>query len=178
MTRLTLRFQTRHPNPYWLRLAQQGDYVSEPIGSLTMHSATFDAANPLHLSPAISLSTALVHEKKAEATVNGNHVSLAMVRAVLLCYEQSWHVGDVRAFCWATVHVGEAGLYSLTLPDTARPLLPCRLASHRAGMIRPSNPAPLAEQIKAVVVAAETYWCPRLQQEDAWPLQIQHEREA
>lgn len=76
MTRLTLRFQTRHSNPYWLRLAQQGDYASEPIGSLTMHSATFDVANPLHLSPAISLSTALVHERKAEATDQERQVFL------------------------------------------------------------------------------------------------------
>lgn len=153
--------------PYIVRLAKRGDYTEEALGPKAMlYQSVFDVAHPLHLAPAISLATALVHHKTAEAIVNGQHIRIPIVRAVLMCYEQSWHVDDVRAFCWVRLQVGrDPSLLFVDLAPTepSDPLLPCRLASNKAGMVRPSNPAAMQDQIKAVLVKAETHWCPRLQ---------------
>ena len=166
----TFRHSTTRDMPYILRLAKRGEYTEEALGAKAiLYQAVFDVANPLHLAPAISLATALVHHKTAAATVNGQHVGIPMVRAVLICYEQSWQVDDVRAFCWVRLKVGSAPellFLDLEPTETCEPMLPCRLASNKAGMVRPSNPAAMDDQIKAVLVKAETHWCPRLHIKD------------
>lgn len=166
----TFRHAATRDMPYIIRLAKRGEFTEEPLGAKAMlYQSVFDVAHPLQLAPAISLATALVHHKTAEAMVNGQHVGIPMVRAVLLCYEQSWQVDDVRAFCWVRLKVGsDPALLFLDLEPTEKcePLLPCRLASNKAGMVRPSNPAAMDDQIKAVLVKAETHWCPRLHIKD------------
>ena len=163
----TFRHSVSRDFPYILRLAKRGAYKEEALGpKAILYQSMFDVANPLHLAPAIALATALVHDKKALATVNGQHIGIPMIRSVLICFEQSWQIDDLRAFCQVKLHVGsDPGLMFLDLEPTEKSdvRLPCRLASNKAGMVRASNPAPIQDQIKAVLVKAETHWCPRLQ---------------
>lgn len=173
---MSLLFRFRHSRsdelPWLIELAKRGQFRQQALSpKQIIYEAAFDLIDPVQLAVAISLSTALVHDKKAEAFVAGQSIGLSKVRAVLLCYQQSWQVEDPHAFCW--FHTGfslEQTIFEWTLGDGApKPFIfPCHLAANAVAGLHPQNSGSLAGQTDAALLRAEVRWCPRLADLTDW----------
>lgn len=176
MSLLTFRFRhSRSDELLWLiELAKRGTFkelVLDP--KHIVYETAFEIEDPVLLSIALSLASALVRDKKAEAFVNSQSLSLPMVRAVLQCYQQSWQVEDVHAFCW--IKKGLSWIRNPTTftvdimgePDDVM-LFPCRLASRELHAVNVEAPGTLKAQTQAALTRAEVQWCPRLGAEAGW----------
>ena len=174
MSLLTFRFRHSRSDelPWLIELAKRGQFRQQALSpKQIVYETAFDLADPLHLPAAISLATALVHDKKAEVFVGGQSIGLPKVRAVLLCYQQSWQVDDPHAFCWfQTGFTLEQTILEYTMGDGApKPFIfPCHLAANRIAGLHPQNPGSLSDQTDAVLLRAEVRWCPRLADLTDW----------
>lgn len=174
MSVLTFRFRHSRSDelPWLIELAKRGAFRHQALSpKQIIYETAFDLANPLHLPVAISLATALVHDKKAEAFVSGRALGMPMVREVLRCYQRSQQVDDPHAFCWfQTGFTLDQTVHEFALGGGAsKPFIfPCHLAANRVAGLHPQNPGSLADQTEAVLLRAEVRWCPRLDDLSAW----------
>lgn len=173
----TLLFRFRHSRsdelPWLIELAKRGEFkelVLDP--KHRVYETSFDIEDPVLLSIALSLATALVRDKKAEAFAGGQSLSLPMVRAVLHCYQQSWQVEDAHAFCWMKTGLSwirnpTTFTVELDSPDDVM-LFPCRLAARELHAVNVEAPGTLKAQTQAALTRAEVHWCPRLGLGTGW----------
>lgn len=169
MTTLTFRFRHSRSDelPWLIELAKKGAFTEQTLSpKQIVYETTFALEDPRQLGQALSLATALVHDKKAEAFAGGQSVPLPMIREVLRCYQQSQGVEDPHAYCWfETAYRFDLTVttYTLDLDDAPKPLLwPCRLAAPRAYGVHPEQPGTIRQQVEAALLRAGTRWCPRL----------------
>lgn len=164
---LTFRFRQSRSDelPWRLALAKRGAYREQALSPKQMvYEATFELLDPIQLSQAISLATALVHDKTAEALTEGHSWPMPMVREVLSCFQRSQSVEDYRAHCW---------FRALVRPDTgvietAPVQFPCRQAAGPLALVHPDQPGLLHHQVEAALLRAGTRWCPRLADLTEW----------
>lgn len=173
MSCVTFRFRRSRADdqPWCLELAHRGRFREQNIGVGIVYETDFELSHPLQVGHALTLATALVHDKKAEAFVSGQSLHLPMVREVLRCYQQSLHVKDAHSYCWfATKYTYDLTVTTYTIDlDAAKTLLfPCRCAANHAYGIHPEQPGTIDEQVDAALVRAGTRWCPRLANLTAW----------
>lgn len=167
MSFFTFRFRHSRSNelPWLIELAKRGAFRQQTLSPKQLvYESTFDLSDPLQLSTALSLATALVHDKKAEVFASGQSLALPMVREVLRCYQQSGQVEDPHAYCWfETAFRFDLTVTTYTLDDSPKPLLfPCRLAANRVHGIHPEQPGTIRQQVEAALLRAGVRWCPRL----------------
>ena len=176
MSLLTFRFRHSRTDdlPWLLELAKRGSFRAQTLSpKQIVYETDFDLLDPLQLSIALSLATALVHDKKAEALVGRQSLQLPMVREVLRCYQQSQQVDDAHAYCWfETAFRFDLTVTTYTIDDAPTPLLfPCRLAANRVYGIHPEQPGTITTQVDAALLRAGTRWCPRLADLTEWQTQ-------
>ena len=168
MTLLTFRFRHSRSDdlPWLIELAKRGRFMQQALSPRQIvYETSFDVLDPLQLSHALSLSTALVHTKKAEVFVASQTLRLPMVREVLRCYQQSQQIEDPHAFCWFRTSFStdpHPAVVMLTLDAPARVLFPCKLAANQAHGIHPVQVGAIEDQVDAALLRAGTRWCPRL----------------
>lgn len=165
----TITFRFRHSRsddlPWFLELARRGAFKEFQLGQkLRVYETTFDLLDPIALGYALSLATALVHDKKAEVFSGFSSLHMCTVRAVLQCYQQSLHADDPAVHCWFRASYSRRAptLYEVTLGDHGDFWFPCRMAIQAAYGIHPDQRGTIPDQIEAALVRAETHWCPRL----------------
>ena len=170
---LTFRFRHSRSDelPWLLELARHGTFKELSLShKQSVYESTFELENPLQLTQALSLATALVHQKTAEAFAGGLSLSLPMVREVLRCYQQSQQLDDPQAYCWyETALQFDLTATTYTIDPGPKPLLyPCRLAARHAYGIHPEHPGTIRQQVEASLLRAGTRWCPRLADLTDW----------
>jgi len=170
-----LRFRFRHSRsdelPWLIELAKRGTFRQQTLGpKQIVYETTFDLLDPVQLGHALSLATALVHQKTAEAFVGGQSLALPMTRQVLRCYQQSQQVEDPHAYCWfETAFRFNVTATTFMIDDDPKPLLfPCRLAANRVYGIHTEQPGTIKTQVEAALLRAGTRWCPRLADLTEW----------
>jgi hypothetical protein len=173
MSTLTFRFRhSKADDIFWLiELATRGRFKELAIGpNQIVYETSFELLDPLQLSQALSLSTALVHHKTAEAFAGGQSLPLPIVREVLRCYQHSQQVEDAQTYCWfATAFRFDLTATTYTIDDAPTPLLfPCRLAARYVNGIHPEQPGTIGQQVDSALVRAGTRWCPRLADLTDW----------
>ena len=157
MTLLTFRFRQSRSDelPWLIELAKRGTFKELALTpKQIIYETFFNLGDPLQLGHALSLTTALVHHKTAEAFVDRQSLALPMVREVLRCFQQSQQVVDGQAYCWFKTHLDAVLMQPL--------LLPCRLAARESYQIHPDQPGTITQQVDAALLRAGTRWCPRL----------------
>lgn len=141
MSLLTFRFRHSRADdlPWLIELTKRGAFRQQALSpKQIVYETTFDLADPLHLPVALSLATALVHDKKAEAFVSGQALGMPMVREVLRCYQRSQQVEDHHAYCWfQTGFTLEQKILEFTLGGMpSKPFIfPCHLAANRVARL-------------------------------------------
>ena len=173
MSPLTFRFRHSRADdlPWQIELAKRGVFKEQALGpKQIVYETSFDLFDPLQLGYALSLATSLAHDKKAEAFVAGQSLTLPMVREVLRCYQQSQQVEDAHAYCW--FHTGftlSQEIVECSLGGASKPFIfPCHLAANRVAGLHPQNPGSLADQTEAILLRAAVRWCPRLADLAEW----------
>lgn len=184
MSLLTFRFRHSRSDelPWLIELAKRGEFSEQILSpKQIVYETAFHLLDHAHLSTAISLATALVKDKKAEAFMGRHTLKIANVRDVLTCYQHSLQLAVPQAYCWLqrpfTLDAFGPYFNACTRtfdgdPDEEPPkqpfIFPCKLAANRSHTIHPSQPGAILDQTEAALVRAETRWCPRLDDLTAW----------
>lgn len=172
---LTFRFRHSRSDdlPWLVELAKRGTFKAQALSpKLTVYETTFDLLDPIQLGHALSLATALIDQRKAEAFANGQSVRLVGVREVLHCYQQSLHVEDPKAYCRVVMRWRfdiPLSAYQPTPEEERQPFeFPCRKAVHLACGLSPEQSGTVIDKIQSVLLRAGTHWCPRLADRTTW----------
>lgn len=173
MSLLTFRFRHSRADdlPWLIELAKRGSFKEHPLGpKQIVYEATFALLDPVQLGHALSLATALVHDKKAEVFANGQALTMVTVREGLRCYQQSQQVDDFRAYCWfRTGYSYDLTVTIYTVDDAPKALIfPCRQAAQHSHGLHPGHPGRIEDQIDAALQRAGVRWCPRLADLAEW----------
>jgi len=176
MSLLTFRFRHSRSDelPWLIELAKRGELRQQVLSpKQIVYEAAFELSDPLLLTAAISLATALVHDKKAEVFAGGQALKIPQVLQVLRCYQQSQQVEDARVYCWfQTAFRFDVTFATLTLDDDPKPLLyPCRQSANQALGIHTEQLGTIVQQVEASLLRAGTRWCPRLADLTDWKLE-------
>lgn len=173
MTHLTFRFrQSRSDDMAWLiELAKRGLFKEQALSlKQVVYETTFDLLDPIQLGHALSLATALTHDKKAEVFAGGQSLTMVNVREVLRCYQQSLQGNDPQAYCWFRTALSfDLTVTTFVIDDNPRNLIfPCRKAAPYSHGIHLGHPGTVTDQVDAALVRAGTRWCPRLTDLTEW----------
>ncbi len=168
MSLLTFRFrQSRSQDLDWcIELAKRGTFAQRPVGKLTVYESSFNLLDPLQVGHALSLAVALAQDKKAEVFSSGTMVTMANVREVLHCYQQSIQVDDPHAHCQFRIRLQfdlTVTPFTIDLDGKSKEFLfPCRLAAAHSYGIHYEHPGAIDRQLESALWRAGTRWCPRL----------------
>lgn len=170
---LTFRFRHSRADdlPWLIELAKRGRFKEHALSpKQIIYETSFDLLDPIQLGHALSLATALVHNKKAEAFAGTLSLTMVNVREVLRCYQQSLQGTDRRAYCWfRTAYSLDLTVTYFVIDDTPKALIfPCRQAATHSHGLHPGHPGTVTDQVEAALARAGTRWCPRLADLTEW----------
>lgn len=173
MSQLTFRFRHSRADdlPWLIELAKRGTLKTQALSpKQIVYETRFDLLDPLQVGYAISLATALAHDKKAEVFSSGQALTMVPVREVLRCFQQSQRVDDPHAYCWfRTGYSYDLTVTIYTVDDAPKAMIfPCRHAALQSHGLHPGHPGRIEHQVDAALQRAGVRWCPRLADLSDW----------
>jgi hypothetical protein len=173
MSLLTFRFRHSRADdlPWLIELAKRGRFKEQALSQKQIvYETSFNLLDPIQLGHALSLATALVHDKKAEVFAGSLSLTMVNVREVLRCYQQSLQGADPQAYCWFRTALSfDLTVTTFVIDDAPKTLIfPCRQAGPHSYGLHPGHPGTVTDQVEAALVRAGTRWCPRLADLTEW----------